>query len=98
MIPLQTAADTLSDIAPTGPSWAGIAGILITLCIFPFLTHFFKKNEKLHEQTQAKVSDHAITLGLHEYRLISLEEWRKYQTMGAASSPAAPPNNVTVNH
>ena len=93
---LEVASSTLSDIAPTGPSWAGIAGILITLCIFPFLKHFFNKNEKLHEQTQAKVSNHAITLGLHEYRLISLEEWRKYQTMGA--NPTSPPNSVTVNH
>lgn len=88
--------ESLADLAPAGPSWAGIATLMLTVLIFPFVMHFFKKNEKMHEQTQAKVSDHAITLGLHEYRLISLEEWRKYQTMGAVTP--TPPNSVTVNH
>lgn len=71
----------------------GIASIIGTGLLFPFILYFFKKNERLHEQTQTKVGEHSVTLGLHEYRLISLEEWRKYQTQ----SNHPPNTNVTVN-
>jgi hypothetical protein len=92
----MTRTDAISSIATSSPSWAAIAGLLLTALIFPFVLYFFKKNERLHEETKVKISDHSITLGLHEYRLISLEEWRKYQTQG--TTVPTPPNNVTVNN
>lgn len=81
-------------VSTIDPSWAAIGSLLLTSLIFPFVTYYFKKNERLHEETKTKVSDHSITLGLHEYRLISLEEWRKYQT----GTIPAPPSTVQVTH
>ena len=74
------------------PSLVAIITLCLTGLIFPFVMYFFKKNERLHEETKAKVGEHAITLGLHEYRLISLEEWRRLQT----PSYVAPQHTTTT--
>lgn len=62
------------------PSFVAIITMLLTGLIFPFVLYYFKKNERLHEETKTRVGEHSVTLGLHEYRIISLEEWRRLQT------------------
>ena len=92
----MTATETATAVVSTiDPSWVAIASLLLTFLIFPFAKYYFTKNEKLHEVTQASVARHEITLGLHEYRIISLEEWRRINTAGA-TPPAT--TGVTVNH
>jgi len=87
---------TTAVLSTVDPSWVAIASLLLTFLIFPFAKYYFAKNEKLHEVTQASVARHEITLGLHEYRIISLEEWRRMNTAGAV--PPATSTGVTVNH
>lgn len=89
----MTASDQVATLATVDPSWVAIAGLLLTGLIFPFVLHFFKKHETLHEALVSKLGEHSATLVVHEYRLISLEEWKKYQTQGTA-----PPVTTVVNH
>ena len=53
---------------------------IVTLCttglLFPFVLHFFKKNERLHEETKQKIGQHDTTLATHEVRIVYLEAWR----------------------
>jgi len=95
----MSAADAI-EIQTINPSLVAIVGLLLTGLIFPVMLYFFKKNERLHEETKQKVSDHSSTLVLHEYRIFSLEEWRKYEQQGKtlASAGTAPTPNVTVNN
>jgi len=88
---------TQAVVSTIDPSWVAIASLLLTFLIFPFAKYYFTKNEKLHEVTQASVARHEITLGLHEYRIISLEEYRRMNTMGGGPAPTSA-GAVTVNH
>jgi hypothetical protein len=49
---------------------------VLVSCIFPFVFHFFKKNERLHENTASKVGQHETLLAIHEVKINSLESWR----------------------
>jgi hypothetical protein len=54
----------------------GFATLFLTACVFPFVLYFFKKNERLHEETRNKVGDHETTLAIHTVKIESLEMWR----------------------
>jgi len=84
-------------ISTVDPSLVAIVTLCLTGLIFPFVMYFFKKNERLHEETRSKVSEHALTLGIHEVRLISLEEWRRLQNPAYVPAPHAPTAS-TVNN
>ena len=70
---LQAIADTVA-VDTSAPSWPAIGSMVLTLLVFPFLSHFFRKNEKQHEETRAKIGTHSETLVLHEYRIFRLEQ------------------------
>jgi len=86
---MQAATDTM-EIQTINPSIVAILGLVLTGLIFPVVIYFFKKNERLHEETKSKVSEHGSTLVLHEYRIFSLEEWRKYEQQGKTLAASVP--------
>lgn len=91
---LQVVQDSI-EVQTMSPSIVAILGLVLTGLIFPVVIYFFKKNERLHEETKTKVSDHGATLVLHEYRIFSLEEWRKYEQQGKTLSTVPSMRNDT---
>jgi hypothetical protein len=69
----------------------GIATLLTTGLLFPFVLHNFKKNERLHEETKKSIGEHTTTLSLHEFRIVSLEQWRLMH------NTAQPPGTTTTS-
>jgi hypothetical protein len=82
----------------------GVITLVCTGLLFPFVFYFFKKNERLHEETKSKIGTHDTTLALHNVRLVSLEEWRAYQMNGIiptvqhASQQSPQTSPVTINN
>ena len=66
-----------------------ILSLILTVLVFPFAGYFFKKNERLHEETQRAQAAQDIVLATHAERIernredvanvtervVKLEEW-----------------------
>lgn len=67
--------------------WLPIGSLMMTGIVIPMLGYFFRENKRQHEESRAKVDEvkqllgkQDITLGQHEVRISSLEQWRLYGT------------------
>jgi hypothetical protein len=75
----------------------GVVTLLSTGLLFPFVFHFFKKNERLHEQTANKIGQHDTSLAIHEVRIVSLETWRNMHVPNNNGIPTQTTTTTTVN-